>query len=66
MRRNRRRRGWSLRVLAGKVAERGVEVSHSQLSKVERRLSTPHPALAAVLVELLDLDIDDLEREEAA
>lgn len=66
MRRRRRRRGWTLRVLAGKCAELGVEVSHSQLSKIERRMSTPHPDLAAALVELLDLDIDDLEREEAA
>jgi hypothetical protein len=51
----------TLRDLARACADRGAPVSWSQLSKIERGLSAPRPALRAVLADLLGLDIDDLE-----
>lgn len=51
------RRGWTLRQLAAECATRGMEVDFGQLSRIERRMSTPHPALRAVLADLLELDV---------
>lgn len=34
-----------------------MEVDFGQLSRIERRMSTPHPALRAVLADLLELDV---------
>lgn len=53
--------GMTLRALAKACADKGVPVENSQLSKIERGISTPRPALRAVLAEVLGLGIDDFE-----
>lgn len=60
-------RGWTLRELAKRCAEKGAPVAFSQLSKIERGIYAPRPNLRAVLAELLDLDVvKDFERKEAS
>lgn len=63
-------RGLTLRDLSAECAERGVPVDNSQLSKIERGLSEPRPALRAVLAEYFDLNSDlqpkDLETKRSA
>lgn len=51
------RRGWTLRQLSAECAKRGVEANFGQLSRIERHIHTPNPALRAVLAELLGLDV---------
>lgn len=55
------RRGWTLRDLAQKCADKGASVDFGHLARIERRLHTPGPKLRVVLAELLELDINDLE-----
>lgn len=51
-------RGWTLRDLAQKVAERGLPTpSDSNLSSIERGKTSPRPPLRLALAELLDLDV---------
>lgn len=56
------RRGWTLRDLAARCAEKGAPVDHGQLARIERRSATPRPRLRAVLADLLELDVLDLEK----
>ncbi|HEY9367592.1 helix-turn-helix transcriptional regulator [Streptomyces sp.] len=60
------RRGWTLRDLAQKCADKGAPVDYSHLARIERGLHTPGPKLRVVLAELLDLDIADLEAQPEA
>ena len=62
IREQRIRRGWTQEDLARQCAAAGVDVTYSALSKIERGLYTPRPKLRAVLAELLDLDVTELER----
>ena len=57
------RRGWTQEDLAQRCADAGVHVTYSAISKIERGTQVPRPKLRAVLAELLDLDIADLERK---
>jgi len=49
LRRRRELGGMSLRALAERCEQRGQPISNSQLSKIERGLSRPRPALLKVL-----------------
>lgn len=51
----------SQRELAIRCEEAGVPVSDSQLSKIERGLCVPYPALRATLAHLLSLDVSVFE-----
>ncbi|MER7500504.1 helix-turn-helix transcriptional regulator [Nonomuraea pusilla] len=52
------KRGWTLRDLQHELADDGIKVSESQLSKIERRVCMPYPPLRAALAKILNLDID--------
>lgn len=57
------RRGWTLRELARRCADKGVPVDHGQLARIERQEAIPRPRLRAVLADLLDLDaVTDFKR----
>lgn len=56
LREQRLRRGWTLRALAARCKEMGVEVDHGQLGRIERREAVPRPALGKVLGDLLEVD----------
>jgi transcriptional regulator with XRE-family HTH domain len=51
------RRGMTQAELAQACRKLGVSASDSQLSKIERGLFTPRPALRAALARILDLDV---------
>lgn len=63
LRTHRLRQGLTLRDLADQCAAKGAPVSYSQLARIEKGLYAPRPQLRAVLAELLDLDVNDFERE---
>jgi len=63
LRTQRLRHGLTLRDLAQQCADKGAPVSYSQLARIEKGLFTPRPQLRAALAELLDLDVNDFERE---
>ncbi|MFE9923304.1 multiprotein-bridging factor 1 family protein [Streptomyces sp. NPDC005774] len=56
------RRGMTLQELAEKCAADGAPVSESALSRIERGRQTPRPRLRSVLARVLDLDVDDFDR----
>ena len=56
------RHGWTLRDLAGECEAKGVTVDFGTLGRIERGECTPRPRLRAVLADLLDLDVAELER----
>lgn len=58
------KRGWTLEGLARRCRDRGVSASNSQLSKIERDIWGPAPALRAVLAELLDLPITYFDKDQ--
>lgn len=62
IREQRLRRGWTQEDLAQHCADAGVHVTHTTISKIERGAQVPRPKLRAVLADLLDLDVVDLER----
>lgn len=45
--------GWTLKRLAAQCHEEGVKVSASELSRIERGIHDPRPALRKALVDLL-------------
>lgn len=55
--------GWTLRDLAAQCEAAGVRAYASQLSRYERGLAMPRPAVRAVLARLLELDVADFETE---
>jgi len=57
MLKHRLERGLTLRALAEQCVNAGAPVSSSQLSKIERGLSAPSPAVRAALARVLDLDV---------
>lgn len=63
VREQRLRLGWTQEDLALHCAEKGVTVTHTAISKIERGTQVPRPKLRAVLAELLDIDVADLERK---
>ncbi len=48
-------------MLAKRCRAAGVKVHHSQISKIERGLHVPRPALRRVLCELLDMRSADFD-----
>lgn len=52
--------GLTLVRLAGLCAEKGVRVSASELSRIERRIHSPRPALRKALADLLDVPFTDI------
>ena len=53
--------GLTLKQLAERCRFRGVSVSTAQLSRIERSLHIPRPALRKALAELLDVPIRDFD-----
>lgn len=56
-------KGLTLRDLAAKCAAAGAPVHWTQLGRIERGLNSPRPQLRSVLAKVLDLDVEDFERE---
>lgn len=56
-------RGWTLSELAEQCAAKGVPTSISNLHRIQSGTQVPRPRLRVVLAELLELDINDFERE---
>lgn len=56
------KRGWTLRDLVAECKTAGVRADVGQLSRYERGLATPRPAVRAVLARLLGLDVADFEK----
>lgn len=56
-------RGMTQQDLAEKCAEAGAPVNESHLSRIERGIFTPRPRLRAVLAQLLDIDIEEFDRD---
>lgn len=56
-------KGMTLRDLAAKCAADGASVHWTQLGRIERGLNAPRPQLRSVLAKVLDLDVEDFERE---
>jgi transcriptional regulator with XRE-family HTH domain len=50
------RKGLTLLRVAEMCTERGEPVSEGQLSRIDRGMAVPRPALRAVLAEVLELD----------
>ena len=63
VREQRLRRGWTQEDLAHRCTEAGAHVTHTAISKIESGTQVPRPKLRAVLAELLELDVSDLERK---
>lgn len=55
------RRGWTMKELARQCKTAGVKVSASEISRIERNLHTPRPALRKVLAHVLDLAVTDFD-----
>lgn len=53
-------RGLTLRQLAEKCAAEGVRVSTSEMSRIERCIHVPRPALRKKLAELLGCAVTDI------
>lgn len=60
VRRRRELGGMTLRGLADRCAEAGQPISNSQLSKIERGINRPRPALLVTLAEVLGIDVEQL------
>ncbi|MGH3586235.1 MAG: helix-turn-helix domain-containing protein [Pseudonocardia sp.] len=56
--------GLTLRALAVRCREQGTLVSNSQLSKIERGMYVPRPALRATLRNVLGFETDVFEPSE--
>lgn len=56
-------RGLSGKALAKRCRDLGVSVSVSQISRIERRIHRPRPALRRTLAEVLGLTVMDFEWE---
>jgi transcriptional regulator with XRE-family HTH domain len=56
--------GMSLRALAAQCKAAGHPVSDSQLSKIERGLCRPRPALMRTLADVLRVDIKELKQQQ--
>lgn len=56
------RRGWTQEALAEQCTARGAQVSRAAISQIERG-AVPRPQLRVVLAELLDMDVNDFERQ---
>ncbi|MDX8050436.1 helix-turn-helix transcriptional regulator [Lentzea sp. BCCO 10_0798] len=52
--------GMTLRVLADRCAAAGEPISNSQLSKIERGLNRPRPALLVTLASVFGVDVKQL------
>lgn len=63
MRERRLDQGLTGKALAQRCRKLGVSVSASEISRIERRIHTPRPALRRTLAEVLDLTIMDFEWE---
>lgn len=57
---SRLRHGWTLQDLADRCAAEGVNVSITQLGKIERGVHSPRLKLRSVLARLLELEDKDL------
>jgi len=53
-------KGWTQRKLAAVITAGGVKVTDAHLSKIERGLVSPGPALRRAIADALGLSIDDL------
>lgn len=53
--------GLTIKQLAEICKSAGTPVSTSELSRIERHIHTPRPALRKILAELLDLAVTDLD-----
>lgn len=49
-------RGWTLQQIEAMCRDKGVPITNGQLSRIERGVAVPRPALRAALAELLELD----------
>jgi transcriptional regulator with XRE-family HTH domain len=56
-------RGMTLWDLAEKCTKEGAPVRHSTLSRIERGIQMPRPKLRLVLARILELDVNDFERQ---
>lgn len=61
LRRRRLDKGLTMEQLAERCTAAGVPVSGSEISRIERRIHIPRPALRKKLAELLDLPVEELE-----
>lgn len=52
--------GLTMQQLAQRCTAAGIPVSASEISRIERHIHTPRPALRKKLAELLDLTVADL------
>lgn len=53
------RHGWTMKDLAEQCAAAGVKVSASEISRIERNIHAPRPALRKALAYVLDLAVTD-------
>lgn len=53
-------KGWTQGDVAANCAAYGQPVSDSQLSRIERGVHHPRPALLSVLAKVLDIEVKDL------
>lgn len=56
-------KGMTLRDLAARCAADGAPVHFTQLGRIERGLNSPRPQLRAVLAKVLELGVEEFERE---
>ncbi|GAB3433063.1 helix-turn-helix domain-containing protein [Actinophytocola sediminis] len=64
LRKLRERGGMSLRALAARCKTAGTPVSDSQLSKIERGVCRPRPALMATLATVLEVKVNALIQQD--
>jgi len=60
MRKERLRKGWTVRDVATRSAELGMPVSFSNYSRCERGTIRPLPRTVLAIARALDLEVDDL------
>lgn len=66
IRRHRERRGMNLRQLAEACRKAGRSISDSQLSKIEREVCRPRPAVLVALAKVYSVELDALIKADAA
>lgn len=63
IRNKRLERGWTLAQLADECTKAGTPTAVNNLSRIESGKQVPRPKLRSVLARILELDINDFDRE---